>query len=74
MGFLKSGEIVVGDTTGHIVWFGENAEVLKSEKGASTVVNLKIDDSSNIMMVAREREHTFEIMTKSSVFQLNDYY
>jgi hypothetical protein len=64
--------VVAGDTSGHVVWYTPEGQVLKSEKGGSAVVSIKIDDSSTIMMVAREREHTFEIMTKSSLFDINE--
>lgn len=73
MAVLNSGELVVGDTMGHVTWFSQFAEVLQTEKGASAVVKIKVDDSSNILVVAREREHIFEILTRNNLFDLNDY-
>ena len=55
MDILPTGEVIVGDTMGYTVWFGKTGEVLKSEKGASAVVKIRIEDSGNVMVVARER-------------------
>jgi hypothetical protein len=53
MSVMNNGNIVVGDTMGHVVWFSSDGQVLKSDKGGSAVVSLKIDDSSDILVVAR---------------------
>jgi hypothetical protein len=53
MAVKQDGKIVVGDTAGYITWFERDGEVLKTEKGASSVVSMKIDDTSNFLLVAR---------------------
>ena len=55
MAVMSNGNVVVGDSSGYLTWFTAFGEVIKSEKGASAVVCLKIDDTSNLLIVARER-------------------
>lgn len=55
MAVMNNGNIVVGDTSGYLSWFTEYGQVIKTEKGASSVISLKIDSTSNLLVVARER-------------------
>lgn len=73
MKVLKDRSIVVGDCGGYMSWFTENGQLVHKYKGPSGVVLFDIDQTNSVLVLGREREHTFEVYTKSDAFNIHKY-
>ena len=69
---MKNGNLVVGDSGGYMTWFSPTGQLIGNFKGASGVSLFSIDQSNNLLVLGREREHMFEIYSKPSAFKIQD--
>ena len=56
---LKNNNIVVGDSGGYMNWFTPSGQLITKFNGPSGVALFSIDQTNNILVVGREREHMF---------------
>ena len=64
MQVLKDDRVVVGDSGGYVSWFTPTGQLIASSKGNSGVSLFTIDQTNNLLVLGREREHMFEIYSK----------
>lgn len=60
---MHNGNMVIGDSNGNLTWHGQCGELIKTVPGSSGIVLMTSDSSKSILMVGREKEHTFEMFT-----------
>lgn len=70
MQVLNSNNIVVSDSGGYVSWFTPTGQLMTKLSGASGVSLFCIDQTNNIMVVGREREHMFEIYGKKNALKI----
>lgn len=56
---MKNNNIVIGDSGGYMNWFSSSGQLLGRFGGQSGVGLFCIDQTNNILVVGREREHIF---------------
>lgn len=59
MQVMKNNNIVIGDSGGYMNWFSSSGQLLGRFGGQSGVGLFCIDQTNNILVVGREREHIF---------------
>lgn len=72
MQVLNNNNLVVGDGGGAISWFSPTGQLIHSMKNSSGVgvTMFSIDQTNNLLVLGRERDHIFEIYTKPDAIKI----
>ena len=66
----NGGNLVISDASGSINWFGGDGGFLASNKGNSGATLFSVEQTGNVLLVAREREHLFDVYTNRKSLDL----
>ena len=59
MQVMRNGNVVVGDNGGYMSWFTPTGQLINNFKGGSGISLFSIDQSNNLLVLGRDREHMF---------------
>jgi hypothetical protein len=59
MQVLRNNNLVIGDSGGYMNWFSRSGQLLSKFNGPSGVSLFCIDQTNNILVVGRQKEHMF---------------
>ena len=70
MQVLRNNNIAISDSGGYMNWFTPSGQLINKVEGESGISLFAIDQTNNILVIGREKEHKFEIYVKKGSMKI----